>query len=228
MKPPLDDLDYKAYIMKNGLRVILCSDPTSNSAGAAMDVHEGACSDPSDIPGLAHFNEHMLFLGTKDYPKEDSFETFLAANGGTSNAYTSSEDIVYHFALQAEEDYLQRVPPVGNSMRLRVKMPRICSRITFESIKLKRVGKTATIRIPSSLRETKDSTGRQQAKGIEFPARASQFLDQVLFGQSNDSCDCGTAVARCSPSHGRPSVYKCTQSKRIPTRRRMERNRSSL
>jgi insulysin len=42
--------------------------------------------------------------GTKDYPKEDSFEEFLAANGGSSNAYTASEDTVYHFALQAESD----------------------------------------------------------------------------------------------------------------------------
>jgi secreted Zn-dependent insulinase-like peptidase len=31
----------------------------------------------------------MLFLGTKEYPNEDSFEGFLAANGGSSNAYVS-------------------------------------------------------------------------------------------------------------------------------------------
>lgn len=104
MKPPLDDRDYMAYRMPNGLRVILCSDPLSNEAGAAMDVHVGACSDPKEIPGLAHFNEHMLFLGTRDYPKEDSFEEFLSASGGSSNAYTASEDTVYHFTLQAEED----------------------------------------------------------------------------------------------------------------------------
>jgi Insulinase (Peptidase family M16) len=89
MKPPLDDRDYELMILENGLRVVLCSDPSSNEAGAAMDVHVGACSDPKEIPGLAHFNEHMLFLGTKDYPKEDSFEEFLSANGGSSNAYVS-------------------------------------------------------------------------------------------------------------------------------------------
>jgi predicted Zn-dependent peptidase len=31
----------------------------------------------------------MLFLGTNEYPKEDSFEEFLSANGGSSNAYVS-------------------------------------------------------------------------------------------------------------------------------------------
>lgn len=64
----------------------------------------GASSDPEDVKGLAHFNEHMLFLGTKDYPQEDSFEAFLAANGGSSNAFTASEDTVYYFTLQAESD----------------------------------------------------------------------------------------------------------------------------
>jgi hypothetical protein len=57
MKPPLDDREYRLHVLGNGLRVVLCSDPTSNEAGAAMDVHVGACSDPVDIPGLAHFNE---------------------------------------------------------------------------------------------------------------------------------------------------------------------------
>ena len=104
LKPPLDDRDYIAYILDNGLKVILCSDPTSSEAGAAMDVHVGACSDPKQVPGLAHFNEHMLFLGTKDYPKEGSFEEFLSSNGGSSNAYTAGEDTVYHFTLQAEAD----------------------------------------------------------------------------------------------------------------------------
>jgi insulysin len=104
MKPPLDDRDYVAYMLDNGLKVILCSDPTSNEAGAAMDVHVGACSDPVGVKGLAHFNEHMLFLGTKKYPQEDSFESFLSSNGGSSNAYTASEDTVYHFTMDAEGD----------------------------------------------------------------------------------------------------------------------------
>jgi len=104
IKPPTDDRDYLAFVMENGLKVILCSDPQSTEAGAAMDCHVGACSDPKEIRGLAHFCEHMLFLGTKDYPKEDSFEAFLSANGGSSNAYTASEDTVYHFTLQGESD----------------------------------------------------------------------------------------------------------------------------
>ena len=55
MKPPADDREYLVdRLEENGLRVVYCSDPSSNEAGAAMDVHVGACSDPVDIPGLAH------------------------------------------------------------------------------------------------------------------------------------------------------------------------------
>ena len=102
--PPSDDREYQVTVLKNGLRAVLCSDPSSNEAGAAMNVHVGACSDPKAIPGLAHFNEHMLFLGTEEYPEENSFEEFLTANGGSSNAYTASENTCYYFTLQAEAD----------------------------------------------------------------------------------------------------------------------------
>lgn len=102
--PPLDDREYVTYTLPNQLRVLLCSDPSSSDAAAAMDVHVGACSDPSAIPGLAHFNEHMLFLGTKKFPKEDAFGSFLATNGGSSNAYTDSENTVYYFDMNVNDN----------------------------------------------------------------------------------------------------------------------------
>jgi insulysin len=33
----------------------------------------GFFSDPKNIPGLAHFLEHLLFMGTKKYPKENEY-----------------------------------------------------------------------------------------------------------------------------------------------------------
>ncbi|KAL7563331.1 hypothetical protein ACA910_016685 [Epithemia clementina (nom. ined.)] len=102
VKPPLDDRDYFTFTLDNGLRVLLCSDPSTNEAAVAMDVHVGATSDPVEVPGLAHFTEHMLFLGTKQYPQENSFEAFLSNHGGSSNAYTDSENTVYYFDMEAE------------------------------------------------------------------------------------------------------------------------------
>lgn len=102
VKSPLDDREYFTYTLENGLRVLLCSDSSTNEAAVAMDVHVGASSDPAQVPGLAHFCEHMLFLGTKQYPLENSFEAFLSNNGGSSNAFTDSENTVYYFDMEAE------------------------------------------------------------------------------------------------------------------------------
>ncbi|KAL7487583.1 hypothetical protein ACHAW6_013153 [Cyclotella cf. meneghiniana] len=101
LKPPLDKRVYETYTLSNGLKVLLCSDPESTTAAVGMNVHVGACSDPVDIPGLAHFCEHMLFLGTKLYPQEDSFSKFLSANGGINNAFTDAEKTVYYYEMDA-------------------------------------------------------------------------------------------------------------------------------
>ena len=42
-----------------------------------------------DLPGLAHFLEHMLFTGTAKYPKEGEYHEFIQQNGGMANAYTA-------------------------------------------------------------------------------------------------------------------------------------------
>ncbi|CAK9087091.1 Insulin-degrading enzyme (Insulin protease) (Insulinase) (Insulysin), partial [Durusdinium trenchii] len=97
-KSPLDDRNYQALTLRNGLRVLCCSDPNADRAAAALDVHVGYFSDPDEVPGLAHFCEHMLFLGTEDFPEENSFDAYLTANSGFSNAFTEAEDTCFFFS----------------------------------------------------------------------------------------------------------------------------------
>ena len=54
-------------------------------------------SEPSSYPGLAHFCEHMLFLGTEKYPDENEYNKYLSENSGGSNAYTSVDHTNYYF-----------------------------------------------------------------------------------------------------------------------------------
>ena len=56
-------------------------------------------SDPWEIPGLAHFCEHMLFLGTEKYPEENEYSKYLSENGGYSNAFTADDQTNYHFEV---------------------------------------------------------------------------------------------------------------------------------
>lgn len=83
--------------LRNGMKVLLASDPDAISSAAALSVHLGFYGDPEDLPGLAHFCEHMLFLGTKEYPEENSFERFLTANSGSQNAFTTESATTYFF-----------------------------------------------------------------------------------------------------------------------------------
>lgn len=98
-KSPSDNREYKFFVMPSGLQVLLVSDATADRAAASMDVSVGSFSDPPEFPGLAHFLEHMLFMGSKKYPDENQYSAFLAQNGGSSNAYTAPEDTNYHFDI---------------------------------------------------------------------------------------------------------------------------------
>jgi len=70
-------------------------------AAAALSVHVGHFSDPEHVPGLAHFLEHMLFMGTEEYPDENEWESWLADRGGWSNASTDCEMTVYQFEVES-------------------------------------------------------------------------------------------------------------------------------
>lgn len=55
---------------------MVISDPNATKAAAAMSVDVGAAADPIHLPGLAHFLEHMLFLG--EQTKHVAVSCFLA------------------------------------------------------------------------------------------------------------------------------------------------------
>ena len=105
-KSAMDHRTYQVLSLGNELRVLLISDPNTSISAAAMDVAVGSFSDPPEVQGLAHFCEHMLFLGTQKYPEEDAYSNFLSTHGGNDNAFTSTQETNYHFSVQA--DYLEQ------------------------------------------------------------------------------------------------------------------------
>ncbi len=103
-KSPNDDKAYRYIELDNGLRALLISDPDTTKSAAALDVYVGSASNPEDRGGLAHFLEHMLFLGTDKYPDSGEYARFVSEHGGTRNAYTSFEHTNYFFDI--DDDYL--------------------------------------------------------------------------------------------------------------------------
>ncbi|KAF1751249.1 hypothetical protein GCK72_017803 [Caenorhabditis remanei] len=103
VKGAQDAREYRGLELTNGLRVLLVSDPTTDKSAAALDVKVGHLMDPWELPGLAHFCEHMLFLGTAKYPSENEYSKFLSAHAGSSNAYTATDHTNYHFDVKPEQ-----------------------------------------------------------------------------------------------------------------------------
>jgi len=66
-------------------------------SAAGLCINMGSFSDPTDIPGLAHFLEHMVFMGSKKFPDENSFDAFNRKVGGSDNASTDCETTIFYF-----------------------------------------------------------------------------------------------------------------------------------
>jgi insulysin len=105
IKSPHDPRSYETLVLDNGLKVVLVSDPATDKAAASLDVNIGSGSDPQGREGLAHFLEHMLFLGTEKFPDSAEYKEFMAAHGGRDNAYTSYDHTNYFFDI--DKDYLE-------------------------------------------------------------------------------------------------------------------------
>jgi insulysin len=88
--------------LKNGLEAFLISDPNAQISGAMLSVKVGSWEDPKEHPGLAHFLEHMLFMGTRSYPDESEYSRFISENGGQTNAFTTSNTTNYLYTVENE------------------------------------------------------------------------------------------------------------------------------
>jgi secreted Zn-dependent insulinase-like peptidase len=96
---PNDKNRYRHLLLDNQLKVLLVESDESPKSSAALAVNVGHYDDPNDRPGLAHFLEHMLFLGTKEFPQIGEFQNFISQHGGSNNAWTGPEHTCYFFDI---------------------------------------------------------------------------------------------------------------------------------
>lgn len=103
LQPLGDSRDFRWIQLGNEMHVVLVSDPEIKHAGAALEIDVGASFDPKDIPGLAHFLEHMLFMGSRKYSNVSHFKDFVGLHGGKTNAFTSDEYTKFYFTVDNSE-----------------------------------------------------------------------------------------------------------------------------
>ena len=100
LKPLNDKCNYDSFQLENKLNVFLIEDPDTDMSCATMMVKIG--HDHDTVLGIAHFLEHMLFNGTKKYPNENEYSSYINNNGGFNNAYTDHDHTCYFFTIQPE------------------------------------------------------------------------------------------------------------------------------
>jgi zinc protease len=95
--------DYTSETLENGLKVYLIPMESNGLATYYTIVRTGARDEvEAGKTGFAHFFEHMMFRGTKKYPK-DVLDSITTSIGADANAYTTDDYTAYHYNIAAED-----------------------------------------------------------------------------------------------------------------------------
>nr|WP_314740257.1 pitrilysin [uncultured Haemophilus sp.] len=98
-KSPNDKAIYQGIKLKNGMTVLLISDEKANKSLMSMAIPVGSMEDPISQQGLAHYLEHMILMGSKNFPETNSLDKFLNKNGGYNNASTTAYRTAYYLEV---------------------------------------------------------------------------------------------------------------------------------
>ena len=87
--------------MKNGIKVVIISDPDIIKSGCCVGIKAGYLQD--EYEGSAHFLEHLLFMGSEKFKKQNDFLNFISSNNGDSNAYTEMNSTCYYLNIMSSK-----------------------------------------------------------------------------------------------------------------------------
>lgn len=94
-------IQYHQTTLDNGLTIIAETDDDAHTSAAGFFVKAGARDEATQIMGVSHFLEHMMFKGTDELSAEQINQGFdnLGAN---NNAYTSRELTCFYASVLPE------------------------------------------------------------------------------------------------------------------------------
>ena len=89
----------REYQLENGLTLIVKQDHRAPVVVSQVWYKVGASYEYDGITGVSHVLEHMMFKGTDAHPPGE-FSRIISANGGSENAFTSSDYTAYFQRLE--------------------------------------------------------------------------------------------------------------------------------
>ncbi|CAG7724486.1 unnamed protein product [Allacma fusca] len=103
LKSPLDHRQYQTLQLTNQMHVLLISDPKTSKCAASLCIQAGSMHDPKQLPGLAHFCEHLIISKkSAGEENEESFEKLVSSNGGQVHSRTRRDSTVFSFDVYPE------------------------------------------------------------------------------------------------------------------------------
>jgi zinc protease len=107
--------------LANGLRVVLCPDPSAPVVGVAVNYGVGFRSESTGRSGFAHLFEHLMFQGSANLPRMAHFRV-VQGSGGTFNGA----------AYLDYTDYYQKAPTNALERLLFLEADRMCQPLLTE------------------------------------------------------------------------------------------------
>lgn len=98
--PINDKRDIRGLTLNNGINIVLVSDPDTKNSSCSVGVHAGYLEDTFE--GTAHFLEHLLFMGSKKFPSQNMYHSYIQNSGGIDNAFTGDNITCYYLELESE------------------------------------------------------------------------------------------------------------------------------
>lgn len=88
-------------ILENGLQVAIVSSRRAPVVASAIVYRAGARDDEPGHGGTAHFLEHMMFKGAKQFGPGE-IDRLTRLHGGSNNAFTGHDSTLYYFTFAAD------------------------------------------------------------------------------------------------------------------------------
>ncbi len=101
--PDVPDIKYDAYVLPNGLRVILSEDHRLPLVAVNLWYHVGPANEEPGRTGFAHLFEHMMFQGSKHVPADQHIKLLEGAGASDVNGTTDFDRTNYFETVPANQ-----------------------------------------------------------------------------------------------------------------------------
>jgi predicted Zn-dependent peptidase len=106
----LDPARIREHTLANGLHIVVKEEHGWEVVALGLHVRVGSLHDPADMPGMAHFLEHMLFRNGETGGEPVEIVRVVEGQGGQINAETTRDFTL--FSIVTSPLMLQQILPV--------------------------------------------------------------------------------------------------------------------